>query len=117
MRAATKVKMSGSEKKVNRNTYNISSIKRVTRNFLEVSRSSRAKEKRDKPRPLTRVNLTTPAQFVVPGSLPRSRVFGCHVTPLRDSQKTTARETKYQAKATNYGDGSKGLCTVRELPT
>ena len=30
MLAATKVKMSGSKKKVNRNTYNISSIKRVT---------------------------------------------------------------------------------------
>ena len=75
-------------KKVNRNTYNISSIKRVTRKFLEVSRSSRAKqwqrnvqkvcctqrkEKRDKPRPLTRVNLTTPARFVVPDGLPRSR--------------------------------------------
>ena len=39
MRNATKVKLSGSEKKnVNRNTYNISSIKRVTRKFLEVSR-------------------------------------------------------------------------------
>ena len=32
MLAATKVKMSGSEKKVNKNTYDISSIKRVTRN-------------------------------------------------------------------------------------
>ena len=47
MLAATKVKMSGNEKKkkVNRNTYNISSIKRVTRKFLEVSRSSRAKQR------------------------------------------------------------------------
>ena len=36
MLAATKVKMSGSEKEVNRNTYNISSIKRVTRRFLDV---------------------------------------------------------------------------------
>ena len=45
MQAATKVKMSGSEKKVNRNTYNISSIKRVTRKFLEVSRCSRAKQR------------------------------------------------------------------------
>ena len=37
-----KVKMSGNEKKVNENTYNISSIKRVTssKKFLEVSRSS-----------------------------------------------------------------------------
>ena len=38
MLAATKVKMSGGEKKMNRNTYNIYSIKRVTRKFLEVSR-------------------------------------------------------------------------------
>ena len=41
MLAATNVKMSGSEKKVNRNTYNISSIKRLTGKFLEVSRYSR----------------------------------------------------------------------------
>ena len=45
MLAATKVKMSGSEKKVNRTTYNISSIKRVTRKFLEVSRCRRAKQR------------------------------------------------------------------------
>ena len=32
--AATNVKMSGSEKKKNGNTYNFSSIKRVTRKFL-----------------------------------------------------------------------------------
>ena len=39
---ATKVKMSGSEKtKVNRNI-KISSIRRVTREFIEVSRFSRA---------------------------------------------------------------------------
>ena len=45
MLAATKVKMSGSEKKkVNENTYDISSIKRVTKKFLEVSRCSRAKQ-------------------------------------------------------------------------
>ena len=37
MLAATKVKMSGSDKKkVNRNTYDISSIKRGARKFLEV---------------------------------------------------------------------------------
>ena len=35
MLAATKVKMSGSKKKVNRNTYNVSSIKRVTMTSLE----------------------------------------------------------------------------------
>ena len=40
-----KVKMSGSEKKVNENTYDISSIKRVTKKFLEVSRFSRAKQR------------------------------------------------------------------------
>ena len=34
---------SGSEKKVNENTYDISSIKRVTKTFVEVSRCSRAK--------------------------------------------------------------------------
>ena len=38
-----KVKMSGSETKVNENTYNISSIKRVKK-FLEVSRCSRKKQ-------------------------------------------------------------------------
>ena len=31
-------------KKVNRNTYNIASIKRVTRKFLDVSRCSRSKQ-------------------------------------------------------------------------
>ena len=45
MLAANKVKMSGSEKKVNRNTYNISSIKRVTRKFLEVLHYSLAKQR------------------------------------------------------------------------
>ena len=43
MLAAIKVKISGSEK--NKNTYDISSIKRVTRKFLEVSRFSRAKQR------------------------------------------------------------------------
>ena len=45
MPAAIRVKMSGSEKKVNRTTYNISSIKRVTRKFLEVSRYRRPKQR------------------------------------------------------------------------
>ena len=40
-----KVKMSGSEKKVNENSYDISSIKRVTKKFLEVSSCSRAKQR------------------------------------------------------------------------
>ena len=40
-----KVKMSGSEKKKNKNTYDISSIKPVTKTFLEVSRCSRAKKR------------------------------------------------------------------------
>ena len=39
-----KVKMSDSEKKVNENTYDISSIKRATK-FLDVSRCSRAKQR------------------------------------------------------------------------
>ena len=40
-----KVKMSSSEKKVNEKTYDISSIKHVTRKFLEVSRCSHAKQR------------------------------------------------------------------------
>ena len=40
-----KVKMSGSEKKVSENTYDISSINRVTKKFVEVSRCSRAKQR------------------------------------------------------------------------
>ena len=36
---------SGSKKKVNENTYDISSIKRVTKKFLKVSRCSRAKQR------------------------------------------------------------------------
>ena len=37
--------MSGSEKKVDENAYDISSIKRVTKKFLEVLRCSRAKQR------------------------------------------------------------------------
>ena len=37
--------MSGSEKKVNGNTYDISSIKRVTNTFLKVSRCNHAKQR------------------------------------------------------------------------
>ena len=44
MLAATRVKMSDSEKKVNKNSYDVSFIKRVTRKFLGVSRCSRAKQ-------------------------------------------------------------------------
>ena len=40
-----KVKMRGSEKKVNENTYDISSKKSVTKKFLEVSRCIRAKQR------------------------------------------------------------------------
>ena len=40
-----KVEMSGSEKKVNKKKCDISSIKRVTKKFLEVSRCSRAKQR------------------------------------------------------------------------
>ena len=44
MLAATRVKMSDSEKKVNKNTYDTSSIKRVTRKFLDVLCCSRLKQ-------------------------------------------------------------------------
>ena len=40
-----KVKMSGSEKKVSENTYDISFIKCVTKKFVEVSRCSRVKQR------------------------------------------------------------------------
>ena len=40
-----KVKMSGSEKKVNEKTYNISSIKRVSKKFVEVSSCSPARQR------------------------------------------------------------------------
>ena len=43
MLAATNVKISGSEKKSEQEHINISSIKRVTRKFLQVSRCSRCK--------------------------------------------------------------------------
>ena len=45
MLAATWVKMSDSGKEVNKNTYDISSIKRVARKFLEDSRCSRARQR------------------------------------------------------------------------
>ena len=45
MLAATRVKMSDSEKRVNKNTSDIPSIKCVTGKFLEVSRNSRAKQR------------------------------------------------------------------------
>ena len=40
-----KVKMSGSEKKVNKKTCEISSIKRVAKKILQVSRCGRAKQR------------------------------------------------------------------------
>ena len=45
MLAPTRVKMSDSEKRVNKNTSDIPSIKRVTRKFLDVSRNSRTKQR------------------------------------------------------------------------
>ena len=45
MLAATRVKMSDSEKRVSKNTSDIPSIKCVTRKFLEVSPNSRAKQR------------------------------------------------------------------------
>ena len=43
--AFARVKMSDSEKRVNKNTSDIPSIKGVTRKFLEVSRNSPAKQR------------------------------------------------------------------------
>ena len=40
-----KVKMSGSEKKLNKNTYDLSLKKNETKKFLEVSHCSRAKQR------------------------------------------------------------------------
>ena len=40
-----KVKMSGSEKKVTENTFDIHSMQRVTKKFLEVSRCNCAKQR------------------------------------------------------------------------
>ena len=48
MLAATWVKLSDSGQKVNKNTYNISSIKHVTRKLREVSRCSRANNGKEK---------------------------------------------------------------------
>ena len=45
MLSATKVKLSDSGKKVNKNKYDITSIKRITRKFLEFSRCRRAKQR------------------------------------------------------------------------
>ena len=45
MLAVTRVKMSDSEKRVNKNTSDIPSTKRANRTFLEVSRNSRAKQR------------------------------------------------------------------------
>ena len=45
MLAVTRVKMSDSEKRVNKNTSDIPSIKRATRKFLEVSPNSSAKQR------------------------------------------------------------------------
>ena len=43
-----KVKMSGTEKKVNEKTYDISPVKSVTKKFLRVSCCSRAKQRQRK---------------------------------------------------------------------
>ena len=55
MLAASWVKMSDGGKKVNKNMYDISSIKRVTRKLLEVLRYSRAKQRQ---RNVNNVNFT-----------------------------------------------------------
>ena len=45
MLAATRVKMNDREKRVNKNTSDIPSMKRVTGKFLDVLRNSRAKQR------------------------------------------------------------------------
>ena len=62
MPAATRVKMSDSEKRVNKNTSDIPSIKRATRKFLEVSRNSRAKQQ---PRNVKKVCCTCKVAFLL----------------------------------------------------
>ena len=69
-----KVKMSGSEKKVNENTYDISSIKRVTKKFLEVSRCSRAKQRQ---RNVPKTCATQVAFLLI------SKTYCCFFTVLR----------------------------------
>ena len=63
-----KTQQTGSEKKVNGTTYNISSIKRVTREFLEVSRCRRAKQRQrneqEKCAARAKLLLIRPAVFV-----------------------------------------------------
>ena len=63
--------MSDSEKKVNRNTYNISSINRVTRKFLEVLHYSRAKQRQ------RNVQKSVPYVQSFFFLLIRPTVFGC----------------------------------------
>ena len=58
-----KVKISGSEKKVNENTYEISSIKLVTKKFLEVSRCSSAKKKKTAKKSTKKVCCTCKVAF------------------------------------------------------
>ena len=60
-----KVKISGSEKKVNENTYDISSIKRVTKKFLEVSRCSRAKQQQTAKKCTKKVCCTAKLLFLL----------------------------------------------------
>ena len=60
----TKVKMSGTKKKVNRKTYNISSMKPVTRKFLEGSRCSHAKKKQQQQRNVQKTVLHVQSFFL-----------------------------------------------------
>ena len=80
MLAAIKVKMSNSEKKWTRiHTYGISSIKRVTRKFPELSRCSRAKQRQRNV--FKKVCCTLKVRFL----LPRPIVFSPFSLPLPDS--------------------------------
>ena len=76
MLATTGVKMSGSEKKVNRNTYNIFPIKRVTRKFLEVSLCSRAKQRQRNIRKKQKKELFLASQKKGVLHVPRFFFFG-----------------------------------------
>ena len=66
MLAATRVKMSDNEKKVNKDTYDISFIKRVTRKFLEVLVFSRAKQRQ---RNVQKVCCTCKVAFLLIGPI------------------------------------------------
>ena len=66
------------QRKVNRNTYDISSIKRVTRKFLEVLRCSRAKQPQGNVQKKFFLLLIRPIVVFSPFSLPSPLRPGFH---------------------------------------